>query len=425
MGGFLSLIAIGTLFLWLSARNFHPLSWLDAFFTATSAVCVTGLTVVDTGAELSRFSQMIVLILIQLGGLGVMTVSTALPILLGQRIGLRQRLLFKGGFGLDRPSGAVRLLFQVLRITLILEGIGVVPLFFAFAKDRSVGEAFYQAIFHSVSAFCNAGFSTFSDSLMGYAETFIVPATIMLLLVLGGLGYPVLSEIGSQIRSRKRFTPYTRLVMVLSLTLGGLGALMLLMLEWDGVLGAMSPGWKIWNSLFHALSPRTAGFNTLPMKGFSPAGVAVTVVLMIIGASPASTGGGLKTTTAGILLATSWSNLRGREDVIVWKRRIPFSVISRALTLFCLYLGTLFLGTLIINLCGEPFITGGFEVVSALGTVGLSLGRTDHMGNASKIVLILLMFWGRVGLLTFMYSLLLDRRPKGRLSYPDTEIPVG
>lgn len=425
VGGFLALIATGTLLLWFSGRVSRPLSWIDALFTSTSAVCVTGLAVVDTGSSLSLLSQGIVLLLIQLGGLGVMTASTALPLLLGQRVGLRQRLLFAGGLGMDTPSGAVRLLISVLKITLVMEGIGMIPLFLAFARQFPAGKALWLSLFHSVSAFCNAGFSPFSDSLAGYAGTVLVPGTVMLLLCLGGLGYPVLLEVGAFLVRRERLSPYVRLVLVMSTGLAVAGGLLLLLVEWDGALRDLGPFQKAWNALFHSLTPRTAGFNTLEMRDFSPAGLALTVLLMVVGASPASTGGGLKTTTFGILLAACWSNLRGRQNVVLWRRQIPFGVVLRALTLFCLYLGTLFLGVLCLNLVGEPFLSGAFEAASALGTVGLSLGLTPELGVAGKVLLILLMFWGRVGLLTFMYSLLLDHTGKGRVSYPDTDIPVG
>lgn len=392
---------------------------------STSAVCVTGLVVVDTGMVLSLPSQIVVLLLIQLGGLGVMTASTAMPLLLGQRVGLRQRLFFAGGLGMDTPAGAVKLLFKVLKITLLVEALGAIPLFFAFARQFSWGRSFYLAVFHSVSAFCNAGFSLFADSLMGYSQAFWVPGTVMVLLFLGGLGYPALVEMQAFVMRRERLSPYVRLVLFMSLFLGGVGTVLLLVIEWNGVLAGLSPLLKLWNSLFHSLTPRTAGFNTLSMGGFSAAGLALTVLLMVVGASPASTGGGLKTTTFGVLLAASWSNLRGEEDVILWRRRIPFQTVSRALTLFCLYLGTLFLGSLVLTLTGESFLEGAFEVASALGTVGLSLGITSGFSVFEKLVLVVLMFWGRVGLLTFMYSLLLDRTVKGRVSYPDTDIPVG
>lgn len=326
---------------------------------------------------------------------------------------------------MDTPSGAVRLLISVLKITLVMEGIGMIPLFLAFARQFPAGKALWLSLFHSVSAFCNAGFSPFSDSLAGYAGTVLVPGTVMLLLCLGGLGYPVLLEVGAFLVRRERLSPYVRLVLVMSTGLAVAGGLLLLLVEWDGALRDLGPFQKAWNALFHSLTPRTAGFNTLEMRDFSPAGLALTVLLMVVGASPASTGGGLKTTTFGILLAACWSNLRGRQNVVLWRRQIPFGVVLRALTLFCLYLGTLFLGVLCLNLVGEPFLSGAFEAASALGTVGLSLGLTPELGVAGKVLLILLMFWGRVGLLTFMYSLLLDHTGKGRVSYPDTDIPVG
>ncbi len=420
------LIGTGTFLIWLFNLSLRPIALVDALFTATSAVCVTGLVVVDTGSFLTVPSQVVVLLLIQLGGLGVMTASTALPLLLGQKIDLRRRLLFAGGLGLDTPSGAVRLLLQILKMTLLCESVGALWLFSGFIRETTLLRALYLAVFHSVSAFCNAGFSLFSSNLHGYSQAVVIPMTIMALIVTGGLGSPVLIELYHRLRHGGGLSSYCKLVLVMTVSLVAGGSLLLLLTEWQGAFGDLPVPWKFWNALFHSITPRTAGFDTIPLSRFSSSGVALTVLLMLIGASPASTGGGMKTTTVGLILVSTWTDLRGKGEVVLWGRRVPHWTLTRATSLFFLYLGTLFLSSFLLALV-EPFPFGAlfFEAVSALGTVGLSLGVTGELGTAAKLVLVLLMFWGRVGLMTFLYGLLLEGPGGGKVSYADTHIPVG
>ena len=384
------------------------------------------MSVVDTGTFLTFPSQLVVLLLIQLGGLGVMTATTALPLLMGQKIDLRRRLLFAGGLGLDTPAGAVRLLFQILKLTLLFEGLGTLWLFVGFWGDEAPMRAFYLALFHSVSAFCNAGFSLFASNLEGYATTFVVPSAVMILVVVGGLGSPVLIELGHRLRHGGRLSPYCRLVLLMTTVLIGLGTFLFSLTEGQEAFRTFPWPLKLWNALFHSVTPRTAGFDTVSLSSFSAPGVALTVLLMLIGASPASTGGGMKTTTIGLLLASTWTDLRGKSEVVLWGRRIPHWTLTRATSLFFLYLGTLFLSSFLLALM-EPhsFLTLFFEAVSALGTVGLSLGVTADLGSGAKLVLVLLMFWGRVGLMTFLYGLLLEGHGGGKVSYADTDVPVG
>lgn len=424
--GFLALIGTGTLAILLLNANSRPLTLVDALFTATSAVCVTGLTVVDTGKDLANASQLVLLLLIQLGGLGVMTATTALSLLMRERIGLRQRMFFAGGFGLDSPSGVIRLLIRILSLTFAIEAVAVFPLYWGFSRaGLSPEQSLYYAVFHSVSAFCNAGFSLFSDNLEGFSRCILVPGTVMVLVVLGGLGFIVLSELKEMFRRPGKISVHSRLVLFTTAGLVLFGTALLLLCEWNHSLEAMGGGWKLWNGLFSSITPRTAGFDTVALSTFSSAGLFVVILLMIVGASPGSTGGGFKTTTLAVLLVSTWNVIKGRSEVHLWNRRISIRVIQRAITLIVLYLGTLGLGLMILALLEPfPFRSLLFETASALGTVGLSLGITSGLSDAGKLVLVLLMFWGRVGIITFLYGIV-KREARGKISYPDAEIPVG
>ena len=424
--GFLALIGTGTLAILLLNANSRPLTLVDALFTATSAVCVTGLTAVDTGKDLANASRLVLLLLIQLGGLGVMTATTALSLLMRERIGLRQRMFFAGGFGLDSPSGVIRLLIRILSLTFAIEAVAVFPLYWGFSRaGLSPEQSLYNAVFHSVSAFCNAGFSLFPDNLEGFSSSILVPGTVMVLVVLGGLGFIVLSELKEMFRRPGKISVHSRLVLFTTAGLVLFGTALLLISEWNHSLGAMGGGWKLWNGLFSSITPRTAGFDTVALSTFSSAGLFVVILLMIVGASPGSTGGGFKTTTLAVLLVSTWNVIRGRSEVHLWNRRISIRVIQRAITLIVLYLGTLGLGLMILALLEPfPFRSLLFETASALGTVGLSLGITSGLSDAGKLVLVLLMFWGRVGIITFLYGLV-KREARGKISYPDEEIPVG
>jgi trk system potassium uptake protein TrkH len=404
----------------------RPISLLDALFTATSAVCVTGLTVVDTGRDLAPASQFIVLVLIQLGGLGVMTATTALALLMRERIGLRQRMFFAGGFGLESPSGVIRLLIRILALTFVIEAIGTVPLYWGFRHGGlPPAQSLFSAVFHSVSAFCNAGFSLFSDNLEGFSRSILVPGAVMILVVLGGLGFMVLSELRGMFMKKEKLSVHSRLVLSTTAALVAFGTAALLLCDWNVSFASLPGGWKAWNALFSSVTPRTAGFDTVAMSNFSSAGLFVVILLMLVGASPGSTGGGFKTTTLAVLLASTWNEVRGRAEVRLWNRRIPVKIIQRAITVVVLYIGTLGLGVLCLAVAEPfPFKALLFEAASALGTVGLSLGVTSSLGPIGKVILIFLMFWGRVGIVTFLYGLV-KRETRGKVSYPDAEIPVG
>jgi trk system potassium uptake protein TrkH len=426
VAGFLLLIVAGALLLMVFNARTRPLRFVDALFTSTSAVCVTGLVVVDTGKDLAPASQAVVLLLIQLGGIGVMTATTALSLLMRERIGLRQRMFFAGGFGMETPAGVVRFLRRILLLTFTVEAAGAVFLYAGFLRAGfSPLRSLCNAVFHSISAFCNAGFSLFSDSLAGFSRTFLIPGTVMALIVVGGLGFMVLSELMITVRRREKLSMLPRLVLFTTAGLLLFGLFSITLSEWNHAFAGMSGGWKIWNGLFASVTPRTAGFDTVPPATFSSAGIFLLVLLMIVGASPGSTGGGFKTTTLAVLLVSTWNNLRKSPEINLWNRRISIRILQRTVTVVVLYLGTIGLGLAALSLL-EPFSFRSllFETVSAMGTVGLSLGITPELSDAGKIVLMLLMFWGRVGIVTFLYGLL---KPvaKGKVSYPDAEIPIG
>jgi len=426
--GFLSVILTGTLLLWGSNEPVRPISFVDALFLSTSAVCVTGLSPLDIGKVLTPSSRLVLLLLVQLGGLGVMTVTTALPFLMGQRIGLRGRILFSGGLGIDTPQGAVRLLRRVLLFTLLIEGGGAFLLFFGFLPGHGVGTAAWLALFHSVSAFCNAGFSPFSDNLESFSGTFLIPGTLMGLIVLGGIGFPVLSELVVRgARTERPLTPYARIVLWTtgSLLLGGTA--LLAATEWNRAFGNLSPLLKLWNALFASVTPRTAGFDTVSYANFSGAGIAITILLMIVGASPASTGGGIKTTTLAVLCRMAWADLTRKGEVELFARRVEFDTIRRAWALTLIYVWTLFAAAIVLSFLEPfPFAELLFECVSAMGTVGLSMGITGKLTPESKLVLVCLMFWGRVGIVTFFYGVLSGGGAAGgRVTLPSARVPIG
>jgi trk system potassium uptake protein TrkH len=424
--GFLAVILAGTFALWFGNMPYRRVPLLDCLFTATSAVCVTGLSTLDTGTDFSQASQIVILVLIQLGGLGVMTATTALLYAFRRRIGIRQRMLFSGGLGLDSPSGAVRLAKKVVLITVFIEAMGAIPMFFAFRSSFPGPRSLYLAVFHSVSAFCNAGFSPFSDSLQRFSGTVTIPLTVMTLILLGGAGFLVIDDIRNSLLHRGgRLSAHSRLVVAVSALLVVGGALAVCVSDWNGALAGHSWRWKLWNALFHSVSPRTAGFNTIPMDRLTSLGAFFTILLMIIGASPGSTGGGIKTTSFALLMLSTAREIRGRDELVVGNRSVGRENVSLAFTLAVLYTLTILIGiTVLAVLETHPFRALAFEVASALGTVGLSLGITSSLSPAGKVMIVLLMFWGRVGILTFMYGIAAREAPS-RVSYAETHIPVG
>lgn len=407
----------------------NNVSYIDALFTATSAVCVTGLVTKDTSETWTRFGQIIILLLIQSGGLGMITFGSLFAMLLGQKIRFYQRALLKETYGPARlvnvPS-IFRILAVVAGVTFTVESIGAVLLYPAFLKEHGYSQAVMHSLFHSVSAFCNAGFSTFPGNLESYQGNIYVNLIICALIVLGGLGFPVHAELLDHRRNRRRLSLHTRVVLRATLMLILAGAFFIFILETIAnqnfrELPLLN---RILASIFHSITPRTAGFNTIPISEFAPATLIFIMVLMFIGGSPAGTAGGVKTTTFVIALSVIRAVLKGSSDVVLFDRRLERSTIRRAPVLILMAMGLITFCVMILLLTGSGSpMQLSFEAVSAFGTVGLSTGITPHLTTVQKSVIILLMFIGRVGPLAFALSF---ARPKvAQVRLAETELLTG
>jgi len=391
-----------------------------------SALCITGLAVVDTPTHWTTFGELVILGLIQVGGLGIMTLSTFLALLLGRNVGLRGEFAVREMIGEGRSRTALRLVQFIVAFTFVVELIGaavLAPLFHSHGLPWR--RSFYYAVFHSVSAFCNAGFSTLRGGLEGYSGQFLLPGVIMVLIVTGGLGFLVIGDIFVRLRERSRLSAHSVLVLRTTAVLIAAGTVLLFASDALHGLSGHPLHLKVWNALFQSVTARTAGFNTISMPLFSSLGLFVLCILMIIGASPGSTGGGIKTTTAGLLFYSSLSEIRG-TGMAIGNRKISDGNVRRALAVTVLYILTVLLGIILLCLI-EPFSFGAlaFEAVSAMGTVGLSLGVTPSLSAPGKVIIILLMFWGRVGILTFMYGMISRDRKSSKITFAETNIPVG
>ena len=426
---FAAAILVGSAVLSLPAMTVAPgsLAYIDALFTAASAVCVTGLITVDTATVYTPLGKAVIAVLIQLGGLGIMSAATMLFLLSGRRIGLQSRLVIQEALGHLRLAGVVRLVLAILLMTLAFEGTGALVLAadFFLHHDYAPTRALGYGVFHSVSAFNNAGFALFTNNLEGFRDDWVVSLTVAFLIIGGGLGFPVILELS---RRRKGGFHLLQTKMVLFVTAGLLaaGTLIFLILEWSSpVMAGLGAPERVLVSFFHAVTPRTAGFNTVPLTALAPGTIFLFIVLMFIGASPQSTGGGIKTTTFGIILASIWATFRGGVDTEFGSRRIGQGQVTRALTLAGTSAAFVVIMTLVLLDTGQdiPLDMGLFEVVSAFGTVGLSLGLTAKLTAAGKLIIILTMYAGRVGPLT-VGAALISRRHALPRRLPEERLPT-
>ena len=407
---FAFLILVGTVLLaspWAS-RAGQTTPFIDAFFTATSAVCVTGLTAVDISLQYSLLGQTILLILIQLGGLGMMVWSGGAILLLGGRLGLAERAALQETVPGMNLSGASTLLKGAVTFTLACELIGALILWLYWTPRLGAGDAAFAAVFHSVSAFCNAGFSLWSDSLSKDATSFTVNAVIITLITLGGLGFLLMLDLWTAGRCRRRLTLHTRIALVVSATLVASGTLLFFLLETTNpkTIGELSWQSQIGVSLFQSVTTRTAGFNTVPLQECRDETLLVMMGLMLIGGCPGSTAGGIKTTTLAVLFASVLALFRGRRDIVIWERKIPQQRVTQSVAITASMLLLVWVGTIVLCALNPSQLTNNvFEVVSAVATVGLTLGSTPEFSSLSKFVLCLLMFIGRVGPLALAVSL--------------------
>ena len=411
--GFLLLILLGTALLMLpfSTRVWGGASFFDALFTATSATCVTGLVVHDTASYWSGFGQLVVLFLIQVGGMGVVTMAVAIFMFSGKRIGLKQRWVMQESISAPQVGGIVRMTGFILKTAFAIEGLGALMLAVRFCPEFGLGRGLWYAVFHSISAFCNAGFDLMGvkapfSSLTGYTGDPVVNMTVMMLIVVGGLGFLTWQDISSRRLRFKEYRLQSKLILVTTAALLLFGFFFFLLYEFRlPQWVSLSSGEKLLAALFQSVTPRTAGFNTVDLARMSEVGQLVTILLMLTGGSPGSTAGGFKTTTLAVLLLSAAAVFRRRRSAQCFGRRVQDSALQSACAIFLLYI-LLFLtgGILICCIDGAPLMDALFEAASAIGTVGLSLGGTGRFSLPSRMILIFLMYFGRVGGLTMIYA---------------------
>lgn len=430
--GFFFIILAGSLILTLpiASQSGEWTPFLDSMFTATSATCVTGLVVYDTFTHWNVFGQLVILLLIQIGGLGFITVGVGFSMAFRRRIGLRQRDLLKESINAMEIGGIVKLSRKIFIGTALCEGVGALLLATRFIPEFGLVKGIYYSIFHAISAFCNAGFDLMGGqqpyaSFTAYATDPVINITLMLLIIVGGLGFVVWSDVVSKRFRWKNYSLHTKMVISVTLLLIFGGALFLFLFEQGGTISGMSTGNQILASLFGSVTARTAGFNTVDTGALQPESKLLTIALMFIGGSPGSTAGGVKTTTIAVILIYVVSNLRGESGCNVFHRRIGDEVIKRASMVFCL---NLFLGltsvTLILATSNLHMSDVLFEVYSAISTVGMTTGITRDLNVVGRIVIIILMYCGRIGSMTFALSLVAKPEAKG-LSLPEEKITIG
>ncbi|WP_449602940.1 TrkH family potassium uptake protein [Paenibacillus sp. Marseille-Q9583] len=428
--GFASIILIGALLLMLpiSSTSGNVVSFIDALFTATSATCVTGLVVLDTGTTFTIFGKTVIMVLIQVGGLGFMTMATLFAMMMKRKISLRDRLILQEAMNQGSMEGIVRLIRRVLIYSLVIEGCAAVLLSLRWAFDMPLGKAIYFGIFHAVSMFNNAGFDIFGDfrSLTDYVYDPLVNIVVMFLIVSGGIGFIVMSDL-VEFRVKRKLSLHSKVVLSTTAGLILIGALVIFIFEFTNqrTLGNLNFGGKILSAFFQSVSPRTAGANTVDIAGLRQASQFFMVILMFIGASPGSTGGGVKTTTFTIMIGAVIAMLRGREDVVLFRYRLAQERIYKALTLTLLALLLVLSVSMLLSTTEDSnFLAILFETTSAFATVGLSMGLTPELSVIGKILICLTMFAGRLGPLTLVYALG-PKQGKPLYKHPEGKIIIG
>ncbi len=426
--GFAGVILLGTILLMFPIATLEnvPTPFSEALFTATSAVCVTGLVVKDTGSYWSVFGQTVILVLIQIGGLGVVTVAAAVSLLSGKRISLMQRSTIQDAISAPKVGGIVRLTRFILKGTFLIETVGAMLLLPVFLSDYGL-KGVWMAVFHSVSAFCNAGFDILGTtentfpSLMRYSGNAIVNVVIMLLIIIGGIGFLTWDDIYMNKMNFKRYRMQSKIILVTTACLIFLPAVFFFVCD----LKNLPAGQRLLAATFQSVTTRTAGFNTINISEMSEASSAIMILLMLIGGSPGSTAGGMKTTTFTVLLLNAIATFRSQENAGAFGRRLEYHAIKNAATISMLYFTLFFCGGLAISIYEDiPLLDCLYEAASAVGTVGLTLGITPKLHVFSQVVLIILMYLGRVGGLTLIYAVFSGRN-RGNAKLPLEKITVG
>jgi trk system potassium uptake protein TrkH len=429
-GGFALIIAIGTFLLSLpiASTNGQRLPFIDALFTATSATCVTGLAVLDTGVHLTRFGQIVLLIMVQMGGIGFMTMATWFAIALKKRVSLQERLILKESLNQINMDGIVRLIVRVFIYSVTIEGTAALYFIMRWSKEMPLGKAVYFGIFHSVSIFNNAGFELFGGfrSLTPFVNDFGINIVSILLIVLGGIGFIVISDLLEYPKTRK-LSLHSKVVLSATGILTLVAAVGIFIFEFTNprTLGALSWDSKILASVFQSVTLRSAGVNTVDIAELRGATQFLMIIMMFIGAAPGSTGGGIKLTTFAVLVAALVTMIRGKEDVVLFRYRMSGSDVYKAITLALIGVFMLVSTTMLLSVFqNNDFMMIMFESASAFGTVGLSMGLTGELTFASKLIIIFMMYVGRIGLVTLAFAL--QPKPKKELyRHPEGKIIIG
>ncbi len=434
--GFLGLILLGAslLMLPISSKNGMQTDFLDALFTATSAICVTGLTTVTTSEHWSIFGQSIILLLIEIGGLGFMTIPIFLFVLMKQKVTLSTRMILREAFNTEQMSGEIKILLSVLKIAFSIQGIGMVLLAIRFVPKFGFEKGLWYSLFHAVSSFCNAGFDLFGDSLVGFQNDPWVLMVISSLIISGGLGFFVWHDLLTMRQNKHRLSLHSQLALQVTGILLLVGVVGFFITEYNNPhFWTGNSFHRFFNTLFLAVTPRTAGFFSIDYFSMSHAGLMLTMLLMFIGGTSGSTAGGFKTTTLGVLFIKMYSTFHGRSRAEFHERTIKEETVSRAFILFFMFLVVIIISTMIlsvtetipdVNQLGLEYIV--FEVISAIGTVGLTMGLTPELSAIGKIIIALLMFLGRVGVLTVFFSLVIrGNKTEAKIKYPDEMVIIG
>lgn len=426
--GFAVAILAGSILLTLpfSTRDGRGASFPDALFTATSACCVTGLVVHDTATYWSEFGQAVILLMIQIGGMGIVTLAVAITALSGKKISLKQRSTMQEAISAHHVGGIVDLTGFILKMTAIFELSGAVVMSPVFIKEFGIVKGIWYSLFHSVSAFCNAGFDLMGvnsqySSLTSFASNPVINIAVMALIIIGGIGFLTWEDIGTNKFRFKKYRMQSKVILVTSAVLIVIPSLIYFFFEFSDIPAPQ----RAWAAIFQSVTSRTAGFNTVDLNLLSGAGLALMIGLMLVGGSPGSTAGGLKTTTLAVMCSTSLSVFRSREHTRFFGRRIGEDTVRQAASIFTMYLGLFTVGGCLISRIEElPLRDCLFEAASAVGTVGLTLGITPTLGHISKAILILLMYFGRVGGLTVIFAAL-SKKPEAPSTLPQEKLTVG
>lgn len=438
IGSFAALIAVGTLGLKLLPGLYtgEPLTWLDALFTSTSAVCITGLVVVDTATHFTWAGQAFILLLVQLGGLGVLAFTSLIILALGRRLSLREEALSTGTGTIAPHINPRQLAIDVVRFTFAIEAVGALMLYMVWAPKLGWREAAWPAVFHSISAFCNAGFSTFSDNLVGFQRSPITLVIISTLIVMGGLGFLTMEELLLRFRASRRkqifrLSLHSRIALTTTTLMLVLGWILFAIFEWDATFASLPIVDKLSNALFLSVTSRSGGYSSIDYANATDRSNLLTILLMLVGGSPGSTAGGIKTTTVAVLGLVAWSRLKGDPITTFGHRSVREETTDRAIGVFVISVFIVTIGVFLLTTAGHSttrdasFIARVFEAVSAFSTAGLSMGITPGLSFTGKWTAILLMFLGRVGPLTLAAAITLRRRAERRFRYAYEDVVVG